>query len=253
MSDLILLHGFTGGPSSFEALVACLPQPRPRIHCPPVLGHCGAAEARSVSFPDELARLEKWIGERVPTGARAHVCGYSLGGRLALGLLARQPQRFAGALLVGVHPGLVSPAERGRRRQHDARWAELLEREGTEAFARAWEAQPLFRSQRAADPILLEKQRRLRRSHPALGLARALRVLGLAEMPDTRRHLSDLGPAVQLVVGGQDPKFCALAHEMVASAPNLRLACVPGVGHNVVLEAPGPLARLVNASMGAGA
>lgn len=253
MSDVVLIHGFTGGPSSFEALIAHWPEPRPRIHCPAVLGHSGADGPDAASFEAELERLDEWIRQRASRSARVHLCGYSLGGRLALGLLARHPRRFASGLLVGAHPGLALLSARVDRRKSDLRWIELLEREGTEAFARAWEAQALFHSQATLDPALLERQRALRRSHPAAGLAQSLRVLGLAEMPDMRRHLSSLGPHVELVVGSQDEKFVALAREMVALAANLRLTCIPGAGHNILLEAPGPLACLLRGALGSAA
>ena len=52
---------------------------------------------------------------------------------------------------------------------------------------------------------------------------------------------------VRLVVGELDPKFTALAEEAAALLPRATVVRVPGVGHNVLLEAPAALCALLSA------
>ncbi len=249
MRPLVLLHGFTGAPASFDELAALL---RERaggaldVYCPRLLGH-GAAAGGVHAFDDEIGRLTAELEDRRLTGA--HLCGYSLGARLALGLLARAPRLFTSATLIGVHPGLSTEAERSERRTADERWARLLEERGLAAFLSAWQAQPLFASQagleRTGGPDALARQRELRSAHDAAELARSLRVLGLAEMPSYRGTL--LAPPVPttLVVGARDTKFLELARSSAERCAALALEVIEGVGHNVVLEAPEALADVL--------
>ena len=78
-------------------VVALLPAGA-RVIRPFLSGH-GSDPARSASWEAELDRIFALIDDAGVE--RAHVCGYSLGGRLAWGLLARDPSRFSGATLVG--------------------------------------------------------------------------------------------------------------------------------------------------------
>ena len=64
-------------------------------------------------------------------------------------------------------------------------------------------------------------------------------------MPSAWDALTRLPMPVQLVVGGEDPKFCALAKRMLAHLREGTLHVVPGCGHNVPLEAPAQLAALL--------
>jgi 2-succinyl-6-hydroxy-2,4-cyclohexadiene-1-carboxylate synthase len=227
---LVLFHGFTGSPESWNDVLARLPTRH--AFRPPLLGH-GANADGVRSFDDEVDRLAATLGP-----AAVHLGGYSLGARLALGVAVRHPARVARLTLIGVHPGLRSETERDERRRADARWVELLERCGMEAFVDAWTAQPLFATQRALPQAVRERRKRERLSHDPRGLARSLRVTGLAEMPDLRAHLGDVRVPVTLLAGELDAKFSALAGELVRLFPDARETIVPGAGHDLLLERP---------------
>src|SRR5262249_49503758 len=151
-----------------------------------------------------------------------HVVGYSMGARIALGLMVRHPELCVRATLVSGHPGLATPEARADREREDGRWAGLAER-GIAAFVDAWEQHPVLASQRSLPPAVHEAQRRrrLRRSGPAL--ASALRVLGLARMPDYGPALSSVSIPVDLVVGERDERFVAIAESMRQSLRRARL------------------------------
>jgi 2-succinyl-6-hydroxy-2,4-cyclohexadiene-1-carboxylate synthase len=238
----VLLHGFTGSPASFDGVVEALPVTMPVLR-PTLLGH-GAAGGDAGSFEAEVDRLAAQVGE---SGFRRPVlCGYSLGGRVALGLLARHPSLFARAVIVGAHAGLATEAERAARIESDERWATLLEQEGFAAFVDAWERQPLFATQAELPEAVTRRQRAMRLAHDSSGLARALRVLGSGRMPDLRAGLRKVTVPVALVVGEADAKFRALARSLadeVLEGAEVRL--VPGSGHNVVLEAPRAVGRAI--------
>ena len=237
---LVLLHGFTGAPSSWDAVVEALPSDRP-VLAPALLGH--GADTDAATFEGEVDRLADLIRDRLPSPV--HLAGYSLGGRVALGLLVRHPSLFRTATLMGASAGLADAGARRDREAWDDAWARRLEEDGLEAFVDRWERVPLFASQATLDAESLARQRAIRLGHDPAGLARSLRVLGLAAMPDYGPALADVTVPVRLVVGARDAKFRAIAEAMATRLPRARVCVVDGAGHNVVLERPQEIVRLL--------
>jgi len=243
--SFVLLHGFTGSPRSFRRLRAGLGG-RP-VLAPALTGHDGGpGNARVRTFDDEIERIARLVSESGFQGS--HLLGYSLGARVALGLLARHPELFGRATLIGCHPGLGDEIARSERREADRRWCELLETRGLEPFVDAWQAQPLFSSQRRLPVSLLEEQRHDRLGHHPLGLCQALSCLGLAEMPDFSECLPRIECELSLFVGSLDEKFLELEKSMLRRSARATLSVVEGVGHNVLLERPEALLTALGAS-----
>ncbi len=233
MLPLVLLHGFTGSPASWDQTLASAPNAvtlRPAL-----LGHAPDTDrTREIrTFADEVTRL----AELLPPGP-VHLGGYSLGARLALALAVAHPERLARLTLVSGQPGLATDTERAARRAADARWCTLLETRGIGPFVAAWEAQPLFATQAHLPPSERERHRQGRLAHDPFGLARSLRVTGLGEMPDLLPELASLGIPVTLLAGQLDTKFVALAGRMAASLRHPSVILAPGAGHDLLLEAP---------------
>ena len=239
MSALLALHGFTGSPRSWDFLPH---QPTVRRFVPALVGHSGSAAGPDVvDFEAEVDRLARLSAE----AEALHVVGYSLGARLALGLAIRHPARVSGLTLISGHPGLDSETERFARRAADERWCELLLTRGSLAFVDAWQAQPLWATQARLDPVLLSRKRSERLSHDPLGLARSLRVTGLAEMPDYRRGLAQLELPLTLIAGNLDAKFRKLAEQMASTVAHAELVIVDGAGHDLLLERPELISEVI--------
>lgn len=241
LPSVVLLHGFLGAPQSFDAVVERM---RPRRSLALALVGHGADAEHVATFEEETARIAACITAQFP-GERVHLCGYSLGGRVALTLAAAQPSWLARLTLIGAQPGLEGDAERTARARSDEDWAEHLERDGVATFLEKWEAQPLFATQRTLPREVLDRQRRERLGHDPRELARALRILGLAQMPNLWPQLGRIAQPVDLVVGARDTKFVEIARRMLAALPRGALHAIDDVGHNVVLEAPTALARVL--------
>jgi 2-succinyl-6-hydroxy-2,4-cyclohexadiene-1-carboxylate synthase len=230
VDPLVLLHGFTGSPSSWDAVLASVPA-HP-VLCPPLLGH-GAPAPEARTFAEEVARLAALL-----PGEPVHLAGYSLGARLALALALAHPARVARLTLVAVHPGLPTTQEKVARRENDAAWSRLLIESGLERFLDAWDAQPLFATRARLPAHVTATHRAVRLRHDPKGLGRSLEVLGLAEMPDCRPELSRLTMPVTLMAGELDPKFLGLARELTVALPHAALRVAPGAGHDLLLEQP---------------
>jgi 2-succinyl-6-hydroxy-2,4-cyclohexadiene-1-carboxylate synthase len=236
VTPLVLLHGFTGSPSSWDDVMRALGGLAALR--PPLVGH-GATEAEHVrTFDDEVTRL---VGLFAPDPV--HLAGYSLGARLALAIAVAHPRRVAQVTLVSGQPGLADETARAERRRTDAAWCALLESDDIERFVDGWERQPLFATQTKIKSELRARHRAGRMSHAPAGLARSLRVLGLAEMPDFAPFLANVRVPVTLIAGELDGKFMALGREMAGAFPRARLVVAPNAGHDLLLEAPDLVAR----------
>jgi 2-succinyl-6-hydroxy-2,4-cyclohexadiene-1-carboxylate synthase len=105
-------------------------------------------------------------------------------------------------------------------------------------FLDAWEQRPLFGTQRQLAPHVLAQLREQRLMHNPSALAQAMTAFSLARMPSFRGDLGGIRCPVTLVVGDQDPKFCALAADLAKHIHNHRTIVVSGAGHNLPLEHP---------------
>ncbi|MBX3251330.1 MAG: alpha/beta fold hydrolase [Myxococcales bacterium] len=220
------LHGFASTPAVFDGLRA-----RHGGHAPRLLGHGADHDART--FEEEVDRLAEALS------AGATLVGYSMGGRLALGVLARHPARVGAVVLVAASPGIEDDVARAARRRDDEALAARLERlaleppalaqRGLEAFFAEWDAQPLFARRRAGPP---------REGLTARGLARALRVIGAGAMPSLWGALAATPVPVAYVVGDEDARFAPIAAQVRARAPHVDVVVAPSSDHDVLSCAP---------------
>ena len=59
----------------------------------------------------------------------------------------------------------------------------------------------------------------------------------------------ETGKRVRLLAGARDLKFLALAREMAELGCDTELECVPDAGHNLLLEAPEHVARVLTRAL----
>jgi 2-succinyl-6-hydroxy-2,4-cyclohexadiene-1-carboxylate synthase len=233
---LLLLHGFTQTSASWRGLLEAGIGERYTALAEDLRGHGARSQARPVSFDaciEDIAALEV---------ERFTLCGYSLGGRVALLFALAHPDRVERLVLIGASPGIADPIERDARRAEDEALAATIESDGLEAFALRWGRQQLLRRQPPAVSAAAHEDR-MRNTAP--GLAAALRGLGTGVMPPAWSQLGGLAMPVTLVVGEHDSKFVAIARRMERLIPRARVAEVPSVGHAVALEAPRVVAELL--------
>ena len=220
----VLLHGFAGDPASWEDV----PIDGERVALP---GHVGGGPVAG-DWASNLAAIAARIG------VVDAVIGYSLGARVALGLVAagHAPR----AVLISVNPG-IADGERAARRAGDAAWARRARDSGVADFIAAWQAQPLFASQARAPGERRERRHARRLALEPEQLARSLETMGLAEMPDYRAAVDD---RVALIAGADDAKFVAIARTLPA-----RLELIADSGHDPLLEQPVALAAAIQRAL----
>jgi len=237
---LVLLHGFLGTPDAWQAVLAALPQHGP-VWCPWLPGHGPAPAA-----PADWATAVQALAAALPVGAV--LAGYSMGARLALGAALEPGTALHGTLLIGGHVGLATAAERAERASQDATRSGALRSQPLAKFVDAWEAQPLFATQRSLPEAAQARQREARLVHDAHALAWSFDVAGLAQMPDLRAAVAAAQQPLHWLTGAQDTRFTALAASLVRP-PWVTHRAVAGAGHNLLLEAPADVAASLAACM----
>ena len=233
---MLFLHGFMGRAEDWRGISAGLDERFFRIAVD-LPGHgASLGMPRDRYTMEGAARCVLEVLDRAGMD-RTTIVGYSMGGRLALYLALRHPDRCAGLFLESASPGLEDAGERAARRRADEGKATRLEGGDFEGFLHDWYRQPLFTPLARDEDLLRRTIEDKGRNDPA-ELAKSLRGMGSGSQPSLWGELPVLRVPALAVAGGLDEKFVGISHRMASRAPGMRAAVVPGVGHNVHAEAP---------------
>ena len=229
---VLFIPGFMQRGDAWRPVAELLPERYPSV----LLDH------REHSFEGRLAEIADAAS---PAGAEGAVLvGYSLGGRLALRSVLRDPDRYAGLLTVGATAGLDDPSLRSSRAEADDRLASWMEAAPIEDVVSIWERQPLFADQSEA---LIEEQRPGRMSHDPAELAMLLRTAGQGVLEPVWHELLTLEVPVLAIAGARDEGYVRAAQRIADVAPRGRAAIVEDAGHAAHLQRPERVAELIAA------
>jgi len=163
---------------------------------------------------------------------RFFLAGHSMGGRVALEIVARAPDRVERLALLdtGFHPARPGEAE-GR-----SRLIRIAIEQGMAALARHW-LPPMLGPGRAQDPALMARLTAMvERATPAL-FQRQIRAL--LTRPNAHRGLAAIPCPTTVIVGRQDAWSPLIQHEeMAALIPNAWLTVIEDCGHMSLVEQP---------------
>ncbi len=272
--SVVLLHGFSGTHRAWDGVVSRLDPERylpraldlpghgenadlsrhPARAVPVVGGPWGEPAPPTASIPGhgDAADAERPITfagcvDQVLAGSPETfvLCGYSLGGRVALHVALAAPERVTRLVLVSTTAGIEDASARAERSACDHRLADELERggwAGFDSFIERWRTQPLFATEPPAVGALAREDQR--RNQPDT-LAAALRGIGTGEMRSLWSRLAELTMPVTVLVGDGDAKFLALGERMAKLLPAAELVVTSG-GHGLPLENPDAVARAID-------
>lgn len=239
MDAVTLLHGFTLGGASWDDLTSRMP-PEWRWIAPDLRGH-GEAPIDDCTMDRcaaDLVALWDHLGVE-----RSHVVGYSMGGRLALHVAVRLPERTRSLLTIGAHAGLEGEV-RVARRAADEALAGRIEHEGVDAFVAYWESLPMFAGL-ARRPELAARLHAIRMRNSAAGLAASLRGMGAAAMEPLWDEVDTIEVPSTFVAGAADAPFVEHARRLERAVAGSRVEVVPDSGHSVHFEQPDAAAGIV--------
>jgi len=238
---LIFLHGVGGGRRNWTRQVATFGRRFTAV----AIDLRGYGESDNydaplsfTDFADDVVRVIDHFGQR-----QAHVCGLSMGGRIALDLVRRYPNRVASLTLADTSAG-------SNETQDPAR---------VEAFLAA-RRKPLLDGQTPAQlaPVLVEtligpnataeQRTELVASLAALHTDSYLKTLEAVTRFTDFPDFADIDVPVQVITGSEDrvaPPHIARA--MAEAIPGARFAEIAGAGHISNVEAPDAFDAILDA------
>jgi 2-succinyl-6-hydroxy-2,4-cyclohexadiene-1-carboxylate synthase len=237
-APLVLLHGFTGSVASWSPAIHDLARLR-RVVAVDIIGHgmsSAPADPSHYAFEQALHDLAEVAAQLGVT--RAAWLGYSMGGRLALGMAVNHPEKVSSLILESATAGIQHENERHERAEADQELARRIEEVGIETFVDEWERLPIWESQRALPVEVLQLQRDIRLRNRAVGLANSLRGMGQGAQLSYWDRLDELDVPVLLLAGALDRKFVGIAGQMGVRIAGAELSVIRDAGHAIHLERP---------------
>jgi len=233
---LVLLHGFMGSGIDWQVITENLSQ---NYYClmPDLPGH----GLTTISGSNDLYQMESAASIliqflRDKNILKSSLLGYSMGGRLALYLLAEYPGMWQNLILESSTPGIDSEEERLSRNKNDEDLAKKIENGDFEIFLQNWYQQPLFKSLQGK-PYMEELISRRKHNNTAT-LALSLKMMGTGRQPSLWEDLPKMNIPILLLAGEFDLKFSTLMTRMEKILPHAELKVINEAGHNTHLEQP---------------
>ncbi len=213
-ADLVLVHGFLGLPTDWNAVVMHW-----REHFNGEIHLINLWEVSDgASTLDSLAlHIEKHVTNT------SVVVGYSLGGRILLHLSAAAVARAKALILISSHFGLESDQEKVERLQVDNRWAERFMSDMWEDIMADWEAQPVFANDSSR---ILRLEKNYSRQHLADVVVGCSLGIQSAKLMERTLPVNKL----LFLYGSDDPKYSVFVKKWKTQRPQLQTQSVPG-GH----------------------
>lgn len=162
--------------------------------------------------------------------AKHVLLGYSLGGRLALHALLKQPELWHAAVIVAADSGLSSAAERDKRLTWDQAWAERFLQDDWQTLLRDWDAQAVFANYPS-------ETLRVETDFSRQAIASLFDLFSKGRQDDLLPQLKTLSKPKLLYLSGEDDnKYTAVGADLAHICPALSHRIIPNAGHRVPWE-----------------
>lgn len=225
---LLLLHGFMGRGKDYDPIIEGL---KDNYFCiaPDLPGHGESIlPLTGTDLPQEVCgHIIKTLNDLKVN--QCDVVGYSMGGRIALYLKARYPERFGKLILFSTHAGLDSEQDRIKRKAKEEKWLSLLSSLPFKHFLEKWYEAEIFKGMANSDKII-----KMRSQSPQYALKTYIERLALSTQP------TFWGLPATYVGGGYDTRFCQLYTDRCAN-----YSLVQKASHYLIGDAPNRCKSLI--------
>lgn len=225
---ILFLHGFMGTPRDFLRLMLPLSK---NFYCLsiPLPGHSSLYKGNLSKkiFYDHMAEILKSLDQK------AHLVGYSMGGRSALEFTKIYPKLIDTLILESTHFGLQSSSERQMRLRSDQKL--FYKYDHLQDFLDEWYSRPLFKGFKD-----LEKYKHLTSSIE--DFEACLKVYSLGHQEDLKKFFIDTPRKKLYIAGKNDLKFSQIGYSL---PENISVRIVKDTSHNVHMMAPSVVERMI--------
>jgi 2-succinyl-5-enolpyruvyl-6-hydroxy-3-cyclohexene-1-carboxylate synthase len=240
----LLLHGFTRSSASWDAVVSGLPMSRD-FYTMDLMGHGSSPspEFEAASGAYSMEYQAERIHERIVQSGIAplHLCGYSMGGRLALYFALHYPEDLASLTLISASPGIEDDSMRTERSESDAALAGTILTDGLERFVGAWSSSEIVASGVNETARIDGTRDRLKQS--SAGLRGSLLGMGQGVQPNLWPRLAEMSLPVSLIAGESDAKYVAVMSKMSEAIKGSKLQVLAHGGHDLLSAQANELAQ----------
>ncbi len=243
-TPIIFLHGFTGSATDWQFIFKSIPDNFIPIGLD-IIGHGKTSKPNSkkhYSCNAIIGQLDSIISKLNST--KIILCGYSMGGRIALSYVLKYPKNIVGLILESSTAGIESKKEKNKRIILDQLVADKLKKERMKSFIEFWYNQPIFRSLKKIKGFNKIKTKRLKNN--SIGLSNILTEFSAGTMPNYWGKLNRINCPTLLIAGNKDKKYVEINSKMKKMIKISTLKVVKNAGHNVHLEKPHLFANFVS-------
>ena len=243
---ILFLHGFTGSANDWTNVFQKIDRRFNKIALD-LIGHGKSSSPSSVNYymRDSLINQIEYVISNLRL-KETILCGYSMGGRVALNFALAKPELIKGLILESASAGFKNAKERDARKKSDEDLAVYIENNSLEDFTTMWFDQELFGTLRRFSNEKLKRMKEERAKNSKIGLANSLRGFGTGVMPYLGSELVKLKMPVLLITGGLDDKFTQINQSLKKSFPSAKHKILTTAGHNTHLEEPKKFIEAVN-------
>jgi 2-succinyl-6-hydroxy-2,4-cyclohexadiene-1-carboxylate synthase len=243
---ILFLHGFTGSSNDWNDIAVKIDKRFNKIALD-LIGHGKSSSPASVNYytsESNVAQIE-YVTNHLRL-KEVVICGYSMGGRVALNFAVVKPELVKGLILESASPGIKNQKEREERKKSDEELAAYIGNNSLEDFAAMWLDQELFGTLRRFSNDRLKRIREEKAKNSKIGLANSLLGFGTGVMPYLASELSKLKFPTFLITGGLDDKFTQINQNLKKLSSTIKHKIISTSGHNTHLEEPKKFIDAVN-------
>jgi 2-succinyl-6-hydroxy-2,4-cyclohexadiene-1-carboxylate synthase len=244
--SILFLHGFTGSSGDWKDVVQKIDKRFNKLGLD-LIGHGKSSSPNSINYYVKESLVNQI--EQVLNSLRLKeviLCGYSMGGRVALNFAIAKPEFVQGLILESSSAGFKNEKERSSRKISDDELATFIENNSLEDFATRWLDQELFGTLRRFSNNKLKLMKEERTKNTKTGLANTLRGFGTGVMPYIGSELVKLKIPILLITGGLDDKFTRINENLKKIMRSSKHKIISTSGHNTHLEEPKKFVEAVN-------
>lgn len=226
---IVFLHGFLGHPEEFKPIISNFKNP---------------TESIAINLYESPSYSLKSMGEfvleklKILNITKAHIWGYSMGGRVSLELYRQSPELFKSLTLESTSLGIIDPKERSNRLKMDEDWINLLKKD-QKVFLEKWYSQVLFHSFNKHPDF--NEHLKSREMTVTADLSNIIKMLKEAS-PGTNPHhfdvIEDIKVPTLALVGQFDEKYVLMWAKLIDKNSNIAIKVIQNSGHVIHLEQP---------------
>ena len=228
---LVFIHGFMGTMKTWNDIVSTLNTSIILIDAP---GH-GNSKIKNefYSFPIWCEDFKLLLDELKLD--KINLCGYSMGGRLAISFASKYPQKINKLILESSTPGIKDEKNRTDRIAEDNQNIKMIKNDYSK-FLKKWRNRPLFSKQRDRNRLGLEMLKEIQANQNIDQLVLSLKYLGVGEMLPLWDSIDKFNFPVMILTGSEDSKYCRIAINCLQFIPDAKWVNISNCNHNIHLE-----------------